>query len=83
MNFENITLEDFVQCIKIIGSMNIPNEYSGHLFIGLQVQLIENTKQLLLVEWSHNQFESMVWDVQRIQTHDPLIVFTSKQRKPN
>ncbi|MGG3449603.1 hypothetical protein [Domibacillus aminovorans] len=79
--FENITLEDCVQCIKIIGSMNIPNECSGNLFTGLQVQLTENTKQLLMVDGSHNQFESIVWDVQRIQNHDPLIIFTSKTEK--
>ncbi|MFK2826718.1 hypothetical protein QYG89_13765 [Bacillus sp. B190/17] len=79
--FENITLDDCVHCIEIIGSMSIPNECSGNFFTGMQVQLTENTKQLLKIDGSHNKFEGMVWDVQRVEQQAPLIIFTSKTEK--
>ncbi|WP_051508670.1 hypothetical protein [Sporosarcina sp. D27] len=76
--FENMTIDDCVLGIQIIGSMTIPNECSGNLFTGLQVQLTEKTKQIIKVDGSYNKFEGIVWDAQRIVGSDPLVLFTVK-----
>lgn len=79
--FENITLEDCVLGIHLMGSMSIPNECSGNFFTGMQIQLTEYTKQVLKVDGSYNKFEGMVWDVHRIQSQEPLIVFSAKTER--
>ncbi|MGG3887513.1 hypothetical protein [Metabacillus fastidiosus] len=79
--FENMTIEDCILGIDLVGSITIPNECSGNFFTGLQLQLTEQTKQLIKVDGSYNKFEGMVWDVQRIQSSEPLAVFTSETEK--
>ncbi len=76
--FENMTIDDCVTGIQIIGSITIPNESSGNLFTGLQVQLTERSKQLLIADSSYNKFEGMVWDVQRVTGSGPIVLFSAK-----
>lgn len=76
--FENVSLDDCVFGIRLVGSISIPNECSGNYFTGLQVQLTEHTEQFIKADGSYNKFEGMVWDVQRIRHSAPLVVLTAE-----
>lgn len=76
--FGNMTIDDCVIGIHIIGSITIPNESSGNLFTGLQVQLTERSKRLVQADSSYNKFDGMVWDAQRVIGSEPLVVFSVK-----
>ncbi|MBD7908746.1 hypothetical protein [Sporosarcina gallistercoris] len=76
--FGNMTIDDCVIGIHIIGSITIPNESSGNLFTGLQVQLTERSKRLVQADSSYNKFDGMVWDAQRVIGSEPLVVFSAK-----
>lgn len=76
--FVDLSMEDCVSFIEIIGSVTIPSECSGNFFTGLQIQLTEKTKKIVSVDGSYNKFEGMIWDQQRIEHQGPLIYFSSQ-----
>lgn len=67
-NFSNIAIDDCVEMIVINGSETVPNECSGNIFTGLQLQPSSETTQVLKVTGQHNRFDGMLWDVGLIST---------------
>ncbi len=80
--FVNFSMEDCVTFIDVAGSRTIPNENSGNLFLGLQIQPTERTVRILRVDGMYNKFEGMVWDLHRIK-HQNAIVNFSKNSESN
>ncbi|WP_335870604.1 hypothetical protein [Bacillus sp. 2205SS5-2] len=74
--FIDIVLEDCVNCIVIDGGTGY-NEASGNDFRGLQIQISENTKNILTVTGTDNRFEGIIWDEHLLQHSSPVVKFTS------
>ncbi|AMW61829.1 hypothetical protein JANET_81 [Bacillus phage Janet] len=66
--FNNISIEDCVEMITIDSSETIPNECSGNIFSGLQLQPSTATTKVLKVSGQHNRFDGMLWDISLIPT---------------
>ncbi|MDG5787894.1 hypothetical protein QA612_10320 [Evansella sp. AB-P1] len=74
--FVNITLDDCVNCIELIGSITIPYETTGNEFTSLQVQLTSYTESVLSVMGSDNKFDGVIWDVHELVHEEPIITFS-------
>jgi hypothetical protein len=76
--FTNITLDDCVRCIELIGNVTVPNETSGNQFNQLQIQVSTITEKALVVSGSSNQFDGMVWDAHLAGNDTALVDLTSQ-----
>ena len=76
--FTNVTLDDCVRCIELIGKVTVPNETSGNQFNQLQIQVSEVTQKVLVLSGSANQMNGVVWDAYLAKEGDPLIELTSQ-----
>ncbi|MBE7129484.1 hypothetical protein [Bacillus mycoides] len=54
------------------------NEISGNQFTNLQIQPSSKTKNILRVSGQHNEFNAMVWDLNKINHENELIELTDK-----
>lgn len=61
--FQDISIDDCVEMITINGSETTPNECSGNIFSGLQLQVTGATESILKVTGQHNRFDGMIWDI--------------------
>ena len=73
--FINLTLDDLVRGIDIDSAVGPPNESSGNIFSGLQIQISPSTEKVLTVNGSDNRFEGMIWDVQLLKRGNEIIEF--------
>ncbi|KFN03961.1 hypothetical protein D0U04_28020 [Bacillus clarus] len=76
--FINFSLEDCVNMIYMDSHSTIPNEISGNQFANLQIQPSSKTKSVLRVSGQHNEFNGMLWDVNKINHGDSLVELTDK-----
>lgn len=76
--FVNMTLDDCVNYIVIDSSVSVPNESSGNLFTGLQIQLSKVSKTIMKVSGSFNTFQGMVWDQHLLNNQDKVVQFTQE-----
>lgn len=76
--FINFSLEDCVNMIYMDSYVTIPNEISGNQFTNLQIQPSNKTKSILKVSGQHNEFNGMVWDLNKIKHENELIEMTDK-----
>ncbi|MDA1754125.1 hypothetical protein PDK30_04225 [Bacillus cereus] len=76
--FMNFSLEDCVYMIYMDSNVTTPNEISGNLFTNLQIQPTNKTKSIVKVSGQHNEFNGMVWDLQKINHENELIELTDK-----
>ncbi len=76
--FMNFSLEDCVNMIYMDSNVTTPNEISGNQFANLQIQPSSKTKNILRVSGQHNEFNGMVWDLQKINHENELIELTDK-----
>ncbi|HDR7914518.1 TPA: hypothetical protein QCY05_003701 [Bacillus wiedmannii] len=76
--FINFSLEDCVNMIYMDSNVTTPNEISGNQFTNLQIQPSSKTKNILRVSGQHNEFNGMVWDLQKINHENELIELTDK-----
>ncbi|MDO6657819.1 hypothetical protein [Anaerobacillus sp. 1_MG-2023] len=73
--FINITLDDCVRCIELIGEVSVPNETSGNQFSELQIQISKVTEKAIILSGSSNQINGMIWDA-HLALQESLIEFT-------
>ncbi|EEL05921.1 hypothetical protein bcere0014_24320 [Bacillus cereus BDRD-ST196] len=76
--FMNFSLEDCVNMIYMDSNLTTPNEISGNQFTNLQIQPSSKTKNILRVSGQHNEFNAMVWDLNKINHENELIELTDK-----
>lgn len=76
--FMNFSLEDCVNMIYMDSNVTTPNEISGNQFTNLQIQPSSKTKNIVRVSGQHNEFNGMVWDLQKINHENELIELTDK-----
>ncbi|MBG0962164.1 hypothetical protein [Bacillus sp. SRB1LM] len=76
--FMNFSLEDCVYMIYMDSNVTTPNEISGNLFTNLQIQPTNKTKSIVKVSGQHNEFNGMVWDLQKINHENELVELTDK-----
>ncbi|MDA1904311.1 hypothetical protein PDK24_00575 [Bacillus cereus] len=76
--FMNFSLEDCVNMIYMDSNVTTPNEISGNLFTNLQIQPTNKTKSIAKVSGQHNEFNGMVWDLQKINHENELVELTDK-----
>ncbi|EAL11148.1 conserved hypothetical protein protein, partial [Bacillus cereus G9241] len=76
--FMNFSLEDCVYMIYMDSNVTTPNEISGNLFTNLQIQPSNKTKSIVKVSGQHNEFNGMVWDLQKINHENELVELTDK-----
>ncbi|WP_307071188.1 hypothetical protein [Guptibacillus hwajinpoensis] len=76
--FINITLDDCVRCINLIGQVTIPNETSGNQFSQLQIQISEVTQKAIVISGSANQLNGVIWDAHLAKDEGPLIELTAQ-----
>ena len=76
--FTNITLDDCVRCIELIGNVTVPNETSGNQFNHLQVQVSTITEKVLVINGSSNQINGMVWDAHLAGNKSALVEMSSQ-----
>ncbi|MBN8209778.1 hypothetical protein JI666_13560 [Bacillus sp. NTK071] len=76
--FTNITIDDCVRCIQLIGQVTVPNETSGNQFNQLQIQVSEVTQKAIVISGSANQLNGVVWDAHLAKNEGPLIELTSQ-----
>ncbi|PKJ54044.1 hypothetical protein [Bacillus sp. SN10] len=76
--FMNFSLEDCVNMIYMDSNVTTPNEISGNQFTNLQIQPSNKTKSIVKVSGQHNEFNGMVWDLQKINHENELIELTDK-----
>ncbi|MFZ3195530.1 MAG: hypothetical protein WA181_04920, partial [Bacillus mycoides] len=76
--FMNFSLEDCVNMIYMDSNLTTPNEISGNQFTNLQMQPSSKTKNILRVSGQHNEFNAMVWDLNKINHENELIELTDK-----
>jgi len=76
--FMNFSLEDCVYMIYMDSNVTTPNEISGNLFTNLQIQPTNKTKSIAKVSGQHNEFNGMVWDLQKINHKNELVELTDK-----
>ncbi|MGG0281526.1 hypothetical protein [Bacillus sp. BD59S] len=76
--FMNFSLEDCVNMIYMDSNVTTPNEISGNLFTNLQIQPTNKTKSIAKVSGQHNEFNGMVWDLQKIIHENELVELTDK-----
>ena len=74
--FSNLTLDDCVRYIEMDSSITIPNEISGNMFNGLQIQLSPISERALTVTGSDNSFVGMIWDTHVLKNNRAVIYFT-------
>jgi hypothetical protein len=61
--FKDISLEDCIEMVTLESSGTVPNECSGNMFSGLQIQPSSITQKILTVNGQQNRFEGMLWDL--------------------
>ncbi|PFD41964.1 hypothetical protein CN285_10765 [Bacillus cereus] len=76
--FMNFSLEDCVNMIYMDSHVTTPNEISGNQFTNLQIQPSNKTKSIVRVSGQHNEFNGMVWDLNKINHENELIELTDK-----
>lgn len=76
--FMNFSLEDCINMIYMDSNVTTPNEISGNQFTNLQIQPSNKTKSIVKVSGQHNEFNGMVWDLQKINHEKELIELTDK-----
>ncbi|MGE7632642.1 hypothetical protein ACQKMZ_09930 [Bacillus paramycoides] len=76
--FMNFSLEDCVNMIYMDSHVITPNEISGNQFTNLQIQPSNKTKSIVRVSGQHNEFNGMVWDLNKINHENELIELTDK-----
>ncbi|MFJ8353814.1 hypothetical protein [Bacillus paramycoides] len=76
--FMNFSLEDCVDMIYMDSHVTTPNEISGNQFTNLQIQPSNKTKSIVRVSGQHNEFNGMVWDLNKINHENELIELTDK-----
>ncbi|MGE7867611.1 hypothetical protein [Bacillus paramycoides] len=76
--FMNFSLEDCVNMIYMDSHVTTPNEISGNQFTNLQIQPSNKTKSIVRVSGQHNEFNGMVWDLNKINPENELIELTDK-----
>ncbi|TKD70806.1 hypothetical protein [Pseudalkalibacillus hwajinpoensis] len=76
--FTNITLDDCVRCIHLIGQVTVPNETSGNQFSQLQIQVSKVTQKAIVISGSANQLNGVIWDAHLAKSEGSLIELTSQ-----
>jgi Pectate lyase superfamily protein len=79
--FSNLTLDDCVRYIEMDSSISIPNEVSGNIFSGLQIQLSSITENVLTVTGSDNTFQGMIWDAHILKENIDIIHFKTESMR--
>ncbi|ANY29435.1 putative glycosyl hydrolase [Bacillus phage PK16] len=75
--FKDISFDDCVEMIVIESSETIPNECSGNMFTGLQIQPSAATQLIFKVNGQQNRFEGMLWDTHLITNTGAFVQFTN------
>ena len=71
--FQDISIDDCVHMITIESGETVPNECSGNMFTGLQLQPSGATESILTVNGQQNRFEGMLWDTGLITGTHPVV----------
>lgn len=76
--FQDISLDDCVHMITIESGETVPNECSGNMFTGLQIQPSASTESILTVNGQQNRFEGMLWDTALLAGTHPVVTLTKQ-----
>ncbi|UGO49149.1 hydrolase [Bacillus phage vB_BanH_Emiliahah] len=75
--FNDISIDDCVEMIVIDSAETVPNECSGNMFTGLQLQPSAMTQLVLQVNGQQNRFEGMLWDTHLITNPGAIVKLTN------
>ncbi|ENQ3080845.1 hypothetical protein [Bacillus multifaciens] len=75
--FQSIFIDGCQYGVEIDGNSNLPNEISGNMFTGIQVQCRQQTKKVIRCSGAYNTFDCMIWDTYRMSSPSSVVEFSS------